>query len=71
MKHEEDDEEQDIVEIEVKKRCCCCKETDHVVEDCPRDPNIKTNKCIDSEYKRVSKTTENKILFSETNVQTA
>ena len=28
-------------------RCVCCKEIGHRIENCPRDPNFKTNKEAD------------------------
>ena len=41
---EEDEKEKEAAEAEAraKQRCMCCKEIGHTIENCPRDPNIKT-----------------------------
>ena len=47
-KDDEDDEELDNEhDGDAKKsnkyvRCLCCKEIGHTIDECPRDPNIKT-----------------------------
>tara|TARA_B110000285_G_C14630052_1_gene382971 strand:+ start:253 stop:426 length:174 start_codon:yes stop_codon:yes gene_type:complete len=52
----EDDDEDDETGGEKGKqknlkytRCTCCKELGHLIDDCPRDPNIKT-KPLDFEH---------------------
>ena len=42
---EEDEKEKEAAEAEAraKQRCMCCKEIGHTIENCPRDPNIKTS----------------------------
>ena len=49
QKHEPLDEDEDEEELELKNkrriqftRCLCCKELGHAIEECPRDPNLKT-----------------------------
>lgn len=67
QKHESlDDEEDDDIdedkdskkEKELKfKRCQCCREIGHNIEDCPRDPNLRTMKDlneVEKENKRVN-----------------
>ena len=34
-------------------RCICCKEIGHSIDDCTRDPNIKTNAKADQEFMRI------------------
>jgi len=42
--HEEkkDDEDEDGNQEDVQKKCLCCKQMGHFIDDCPRDPNLKT-----------------------------
>ena len=55
-------------------RCRCCKEIGHKIENCSRDPNIKTvnKKLLDEEAQRVKKMEhkEYKRFFAETKVTT-
>jgi hypothetical protein len=45
---DDDEEEEDTNKEKVRNknmkysRCNCCKELGHVIDDCPRDPNIRT-----------------------------
>lgn len=84
QKHEclEDEEDEDIEEKEKNrekemklKRCQCCREIGHLIENCPRDPNLKTIKDmneIDKENKRVLMLKDDhKIRFSESKIVTA
>ena len=34
-------------------RCTCCKEIGHTINECPRDPNLKTGHKADEEYVRI------------------
>jgi hypothetical protein len=36
-------------------RCYCCKEKGHRAQDCPRDPNLKTQKDVNEEVSRIVK----------------
>lgn len=52
---EDDDDEDDDNDKEKNKanqlkytRCACCKQLGHTIENCPRDPNLKTNLAIDT-----------------------
>jgi len=47
-------------------RCVCCKEKGHSIENCPRDPNIKTNEDPINEEKRIINTKEFRTVFAET-----
>lgn len=49
----------------------CCKQKGHSVEECPRDPNIKTSKDMDSEVERLGNCKDFKTVFAETTTQTA
>ena len=80
-KHEckdDDEEEEDENEKEKNKakqlkyiRCQCCKEMGHSIDDCPRDPNLKTRDVdCDEEYCRVSKLKDYRTLFGDTVVTT-
>jgi len=47
---EQDDEDEDAEKdadekekINKNVKCICCKEFGHPIEECPRDPNIRTN----------------------------
>jgi len=59
-KHEsKEDEDEDKIEQQeqenqdVKKnkhaRCFCCKEKGHLASECPRDPNLKSNRDANEE----------------------
>ena len=78
-KHEskEDDEDDADGEEKLKEeqrlkyvRCLCCKEVGHKIEDCPRDPNMKTNKEIDEEDDRINQIKDFRKLFSDTMILT-
>ena len=52
---EDDDDENTQDKGESQKfnkylRCTCCKEIGHSVDDCPRDPNIKTKGQAEAEF---------------------
>lgn len=58
------------------KVCHCCKQMGHEAQDCPNDPNIRTNvlyDALDSETIRISKLGSNglKLSHSESQVSTA
>lgn len=50
----------------------CCKEMGHSIENCYRDPNIKTSygDGIENEIKRIAEITDNRRFFSDTAVVT-
>ena len=43
-KDEEDEDEEDKGQYQskMKLKCLCCKEIGHLIDRCPRDPNIRT-----------------------------
>ena len=51
--------------------CQCCKEIGHTMNECPRDPNIKTG-CVNAndDNNRIKNIKDNKKLFSETALTT-
>jgi len=52
-------------------RCLCCKELGHRIEQCIRDPNLKTNeKDIDEDYDRINKIKDFRKLHTDTIVNT-
>ena len=52
-------------------RCACCKEVGHAIEDCPRDPNFRTqNPDTAEEDKRIKGISVVKRLFADTLVTT-
>lgn len=51
-------------------RCTCCRELGHSNNDCPRDPNLKTNEDVDDELIRIGKITQNKRFYNDTLVTT-
>ena len=83
QKHEclEDEDDDDMIdkkqaENQMKfKRCQCCREIGHLIDQCPRDPNLKTLKDInetEKEMKRVVQLKDSyRKRFSETQVVTA
>lgn len=59
-KHEsKEDEELDDGDGNVEKksirniRCLCCKETGHLIDQCPRDPNLRSSADCDDELERI------------------
>lgn len=56
-KDDEDDEEDgdydDGKHSNKYVRCTCCKEIGHTINECPRDPNLKTGQKADEEYIRI------------------
>jgi hypothetical protein len=52
----------------------CCKELGHAIKDCPRDPNLRSNKqdfdMVNDDYQRILKIKENKKFFVDTAVTT-
>jgi hypothetical protein len=54
---EDDDEDNDREKNKAKQlkniRCHCCKELGHNIDDCPRDPNIKTGPEAQEELDRI------------------
>ena len=53
-----------------KIRCNCCKEFGHIIDDCPRDPNIKTKLNPYLEHNRILKLTDFRKLYADTAVTT-
>jgi len=53
-----------------KIRCNCCKEFGHIIDDCPRDPNIKTKLNPYTELSRIIKLKDFRKLFGDTAVTT-
>jgi len=46
-------------------RCTCCKEIGHAINDCTRDPNIKTGAKADLEFIRIQKMKDFRKLFAD------
>ena len=51
-------------------RCFCCKELGHSIEECPRDPNLKTIEInlIDKDQKRLQSIKSQKKIHADTKV---
>lgn len=58
--------------LKKQRRCMCCKQLGHTIENCQRDPNIKTGKQneIVSEMERLSNLKECRKLHAENIVNT-
>ena len=71
-KDEEDEDEDDKAQYQskMKLRCLCCKEIGHLIDRCPRDPNIRTKAEINSDYVRIQKIKDNRKLNADTVVLT-
>ena len=70
---DEDDEEENLksrAKLLKSIRCQCCKQLGHTIENCPRDPNIKTNEIPDLENQRIQTMKDYKKLFADTAVTT-
>ena len=55
------------------KRCQCCKQKGHLIENCPRDPNIVTLRDkdeIEKDSKRLERVKEYTKKFGETQITT-
>lgn len=51
---EEMDEEDGLADKQIKNiRCHCCKEIGHLIDSCPRDPNIRSNVDTDDDFMRI------------------
>lgn len=52
-------------------RCNCCGELGHTIDNCPRDPNIKTKVAdYDTDIQRIQKIQDFRKLFADTAVTT-
>lgn len=51
-------------------RCFCCKEVGHTIDQCPRDPNLKTAKDAIEDLERVKQIKDYRKLFSDTMILT-
>jgi len=74
-KDDEDDEEEDQQNRGKNKhlkytRCHCCKEMGHKIDECPRDPNLKTRCDENVDFERIQKIKDFRKLFSDTAVTT-
>lgn len=79
-KHEsKDDDEDEAADPDAKEeqqkhlknvRCFCCKEVGHTIDQCPRDPNLKTTKDAIEEMDRVKQIKDYRKLFSDTMILT-
>ena len=67
-----DQEKKENVQKQLKNvRCNCCKELGHNIEQCPRDPNMKTGHLEpDAEIERIQRIKDFRKLFSDTMVLT-
>lgn len=78
-KHESKEEDDFGEEFEQSKdanlkyvRCICCKELGHKIEQCTRDPNLRTNAVneLDKDLDRISKIKDFRKLHGDTAIQT-
>ena len=78
-KHEckDEDEEDDENDKEKNKakhlkyiRCQCCKEMGHTIEQCPRDPNLKTREDPNDDLNRLTRIRDFRKLFADTVITT-
>ena len=79
-KHEsKDDDEDEAADPDAKEeqqkhlknvRCFCCKEVGHTIDQCPRDPNLKTTKDAIEDLERVKQIKDYRKLFSDTMILT-
>ena len=74
-KQDEDEEDEDTGNVlesnKLNMKCRCCKEIGHSIENCPRDPNIKTLKTdIELDYQRIQKIKDYRKLHADTVVMT-
>ena len=71
---EEDEENPDAGDGDIKNdkyvRCTCCKEIGHSIDDCTRDPNIKTGLKAEQEFERIQRMKDFRKLFADSIVQT-
>ena len=55
MSHDDDQSEININSSRKNYKCTCCKEFGHNANECPKDPNIKTNSNIKEDLNRIQK----------------
>lgn len=69
---EDDDDKQDNNDLKNQKyqRCQCCKQIGHSIDQCERDPNIKTKEDIETEFERVTQLKDFRKLFPDTQIAT-
>lgn len=79
-KHEckDDEDEEDAEEKKKDKerqlkymKCMCCKELGHSIENCDRDPNLKTSANTALDDIRIMEIQDNRTLFAETVIMTS
>lgn len=51
-------------------RCICCKQVGHTIDDCTRDPNLKTNAKANEDILRIQRMKDYRKLFADSVVQT-
>lgn len=76
-KHESKDEENDSENEENEEhrtmkytRCYCCKELGHNIDQCTRDPNLKTGAQMAFDWERIQRIKDFRKLYVDTVVQT-
>lgn len=76
-KHESKDDESDSElnsfgkkDKQQNAKCVCCKEVGHGIEDCTRDPNLKTNEDVNKDQTRINKIKSFRKLHGDTIVNT-
>ena len=69
---EDDDEGKKFKELAHAKnqKCLCCKELGHTIQDCHRDPNIKTREDQQEDLQRIMQIKDYRKLFVDTIVTT-
>ena len=72
---EEDEDEEMANDEPVQKqptniRCYCCKEVGHLIDQCPRDPNIRSKYDTESDFIRIQQIKDYRKLNADTVVTT-
>ena len=77
LKHESKEEDEEMEDEEgtndktIKNiRCHCCKEIGHLIDSCPRDPNIRSNVDTEDDFMRIQKIKDYRKLNADTVVTT-
>ena len=78
-KHESKDDDEDDIQDDQDEgnkkqmkyvRCNCCKEVGHSIDQCPRDPNLRTAVNYTLDFDRIARIKDFRKLYADTVVQT-
>ena len=70
-KEDEEMEEEDGIEKPIANiRCFCCKESGHTIDQCPRDPNLRSTANTAEDFARIQKIKDYRKLNADTVVTT-